>query len=44
MIDLTKVSFVFVQSRGLIEATKYPRFTMLGQAIGSIILGWEAYV
>lgn len=42
VIDLTKVSFVFVQSRGLIEATKYPRFTMLGQAIGSIILGWEA--
>ena len=24
------------------EAEKYPYFTMLGQSIGSMVLGWEA--
>lgn len=36
------VEFVFLSSRHWVEATKYPMFTLLGQSIGSIVLGWEA--
>jgi len=41
-IDATRVSFVFLRKRGLVEASMYPSFTMLGQAAGSVALGYEA--
>ena len=41
-IDATRVSFVFLNKRGLVEASRYPSFTMLGQAAGSVLLGYEA--
>ena len=36
------VDFVFLNQRTWVEAEPYPYFTMLGQSIGSIVLGWEA--
>ena len=39
-----QVEFVFLQWRGWVEASKYPYFTLLGQSLGSLFLGWEALV
>ena len=36
------VRFVRLKRRWLLEAKNYPRFTMLGQSLGSMILAWEA--
>nr|Q08B22.2 RecName: Full=GDP-Man:Man(3)GlcNAc(2)-PP-Dol alpha-1,2-mannosyltransferase; AltName: Full=Asparagine-linked glycosylation protein 11 homolog; AltName: Full=Glycolipid 2-alpha-mannosyltransferase [Xenopus laevis] len=36
------VRFIFLEKRGLVEASCYPRFTLLGQSLGSVVLGWEA--
>ncbi|XP_037542569.1 GDP-Man:Man(3)GlcNAc(2)-PP-Dol alpha-1,2-mannosyltransferase [Nematolebias whitei] len=36
------VTFIFLRHRGLVEATAYPHFTLLGQSLGSMFLGWEA--
>ncbi|XP_051843343.1 GDP-Man:Man(3)GlcNAc(2)-PP-Dol alpha-1,2-mannosyltransferase [Antechinus flavipes] len=36
------VKFVFLRKRYLVEASLYPHFTLLGQTVGSIFLGWEA--
>ncbi|XP_053312297.1 GDP-Man:Man(3)GlcNAc(2)-PP-Dol alpha-1,2-mannosyltransferase [Spea bombifrons] len=44
-INLTHpVKFIFLEKRDLVEARKYPHFTLLGQSLGSIFLGWEALV
>ncbi len=34
--------FVFLNSRYLVEDSTWPRFTILGQSIGSMFLAWEA--
>ncbi|KAJ8012973.1 hypothetical protein DPEC_G00048440 [Dallia pectoralis] len=36
------VTFIFLKNRLLVEASSYPHFTLLGQSIGSMFLGWEA--
>ncbi len=36
------VDFVFLRRRHWVEAERYPYFTMLGQSLGSLVLGWEA--
>ena len=36
------VQFVRLKRRWLLEAKYYPRFTMLGQSLGSMLLAWEA--
>ncbi|KAG1950291.1 GDP-Man:Man(3)GlcNAc(2)-PP-Dol alpha-1,2-mannosyltransferase [Pimephales promelas] len=36
------VKFVFLKHRLLVEAKLFPHFTLLGQSVGSIFLGWEA--
>ena len=36
------VKFFYLFRRGWVEANRWPRFTLLGQSIGSIILGFEA--
>ncbi|XP_030056301.1 GDP-Man:Man(3)GlcNAc(2)-PP-Dol alpha-1,2-mannosyltransferase isoform X2 [Microcaecilia unicolor] len=44
-IKLTQpVKFIFLEKRYLVEAQLYPHFTLLGQSLGSIFLGWEALV
>ncbi|KAF9242562.1 mannosyltransferase [Melanogaster broomeanus] len=34
--------FVFLKSRPLVEGSRWPRFTILGQSLGSMYLVWEA--
>ncbi|KAH8314805.1 hypothetical protein KR067_001283, partial [Drosophila pandora] len=41
-IDNDNVRFVFLKQRHWIEAKKYPHFTLLGQSLGSMVLGLEA--
>ncbi|XP_022091598.1 GDP-Man:Man(3)GlcNAc(2)-PP-Dol alpha-1,2-mannosyltransferase-like [Acanthaster planci] len=42
-ITLTKpVEFVYLKKRRMVEAETYPFFTLLGQSLGSMVLGWEA--
>lgn len=36
------LEFILLQKRHWVEAKKYPMFTLLGQSLGSIILGFEA--
>ncbi|CAL1536616.1 unnamed protein product [Lymnaea stagnalis] len=37
-----QVEFVYLNYRSWVEAVKYPYFTLLGQSIGSVLLGCEA--
>ncbi len=39
MVDSSRVDFVFLQQRWIVEAGVFPRFTLAGQTLGSIILG-----
>ncbi|ALC45198.1 CG11306 [Drosophila busckii] len=41
-LDVDKITFVFLKQRHWVEARKYPHFTLLGQSLGSIVLGLEA--
>ncbi|EGC39229.1 hypothetical protein DICPUDRAFT_45300 [Dictyostelium purpureum] len=34
--------FIRLTKRKWVEASTYPRFTLIGQSLGSMILGWEA--
>lgn len=36
------VFFVFLRGRRWVDAATWPRFTLLGQSLGSLLLGWEA--
>ena len=38
----TGVEFIYLHKRGWVEASTFPRFTLLGQSLGSIYLAWEA--
>lgn len=35
--------FLYLTTREWVLASKWPRFTLLGQSIGSLILGWDAF-
>lgn len=37
------VDFVFLRKRYLVEDSRYPAFTLLGQSLGSVLLAWEAW-
>ncbi|KAI5896247.1 glycosyltransferase family 4 protein [Schizophyllum commune H4-8] len=41
-LDSRALGFVFLQSRYLVEDTTWPRFTLLGQSVGSMLLALEA--
>ncbi|XP_011214462.1 GDP-Man:Man(3)GlcNAc(2)-PP-Dol alpha-1,2-mannosyltransferase [Bactrocera dorsalis] len=41
-VDEQNTSFVYLKRRMLVETKFYPYFTLLGQSLGSIILGLEA--
>ncbi|KAG0049999.1 asparagine-linked glycosylation protein [Gryganskiella cystojenkinii] len=41
-LDPSRVGFRFLQKRHWIEGAMWPRFTLIGQSFGSMILGWEA--
>ena len=36
------IEFIYLHKRKWVEAETYPYFTLLGQSLGSIWLGWEA--
>ncbi|KAH8299631.1 hypothetical protein KR044_003816, partial [Drosophila immigrans] len=40
--DVDQITFVFLKQRHWVEARKYPHFTLLGQSLGSIVMGLEA--
>ncbi|GLB38552.1 putative ALG11 mannosyltransferase N-terminus [Lyophyllum shimeji] len=41
-LDPSTLHFVFLDSRRMVEDSTWPRFTMLGQSLGSMYLAWEA--
>lgn len=41
-LDPSLLDFVFLKSRHLVEDSAWPRFTLLGQSLGSMYLAWEA--
>ncbi|KAF8123271.1 UDP-Glycosyltransferase/glycogen phosphorylase [Boletus edulis] len=41
-LEPSTLHFVFLESRGLVESSRWPRFTILGQSLGSMYLVWEA--
>ncbi|KAI6039650.1 glycosyltransferase family 4 protein [Pisolithus marmoratus] len=41
-LDPSTLLFVYLKSRYLVEDSRWPRFTILGQSLGSIYLAWEA--
>ncbi|KAM6494268.1 mannosyltransferase [Amanita muscaria] len=38
----SRLHFVFLESRYLVEDSTWPKFTLLGQSLGSMCLAWEA--
>ncbi|ODM88813.1 GDP-Man:Man(3)GlcNAc(2)-PP-Dol alpha-1,2-mannosyltransferase [Orchesella cincta] len=43
VISPTNVEFIFLSRRNWVEATPFPVFTLLGQSLGSVYLGLEAF-
>ncbi|GAA6015303.1 hypothetical protein JCM11491_001005 [Sporobolomyces phaffii] len=41
-LDPTSLEFVFLKSRYLVEDSTWPRFTLVGQSLGSVLLAIEA--
>jgi alpha-1,2-mannosyltransferase len=41
-LDPSTLHFIFLHKRHLVADTTWPRFTLLGQSIGSMVLAWEA--
>ncbi|KIK36874.1 glycosyltransferase family 4 protein [Suillus luteus UH-Slu-Lm8-n1] len=41
-LDPKSLHFVFLKNRRLVEDAAWPRFTLLGQSLGSMFLAWEA--
>ncbi|KAG9308815.1 mannosyltransferase [Chiua virens] len=41
-LEPSALHFVFLTSRHLVEDSRWPRFTILGQSLGSMYLVWEA--
>lgn len=37
------IAFVYLSTRHLVLATTWPRFTLLGQSLGSLIMAWDAF-
>lgn len=42
ILDESNIDFVFLRKRYWVEAERYPRFTLLGQSLGSMVMGLEA--
>ncbi|KAG6337390.1 hypothetical protein ID866_1713 [Astraeus odoratus] len=41
-LDPSTLYFVYLKSRHVVEDSRWPRFTILGQSLGSMYLAWEA--
>lgn len=44
VVDAKRIEFVYLNYRKWVEAEKYPYFTLLGQSIGSMLMGLEALI
>ncbi|KAK3055325.1 asparagine-linked glycosylation protein [Extremus antarcticus] len=44
-IDLkpARISFLYLSTREYVLASRWPHFTLLGQSLGSLVLGWDAF-
>ncbi|KAI1318251.1 asparagine-linked glycosylation protein [Mortierella claussenii] len=42
ILDPSLVGIEFLHKRFWVEDAKWPRFTLIGQSLGSMVLGWEA--
>lgn len=42
-IKPARVVFLYLTTRDWVLASRWPRFTLLGQSLGSLVLGWEAF-
>ena len=38
-----RVAFLYLSTREYVLPSKWPHFTLLGQSIGSLVLGWDAF-
>uniref|UniRef100_A0A182Q1T1 GDP-Man:Man(3)GlcNAc(2)-PP-Dol alpha-1,2-mannosyltransferase n=1 Tax=Anopheles farauti TaxID=69004 RepID=A0A182Q1T1_9DIPT len=41
-LETDRITFVYLNKRCWVEASRYPHFTLLGQSIGSIVMAFEA--
>ncbi|TKA75879.1 hypothetical protein B0A55_04859 [Friedmanniomyces simplex] len=41
-LNAARICFLYLSTREYVLASKWPHFTLLGQSIGSLILGWDA--
>ncbi|KAK4610242.1 GDP-Man:Man(3)GlcNAc(2)-PP-Dol alpha-1,2-mannosyltransferase [Fulvia fulva] len=41
-LNPARVVFLYLTTREWVLASKYPHFTLLGQSLGSLIMGWDA--
>ena len=42
-LNHAQVTFLYMTTRDYVLASKWPHFTLLGQSLGSLLLGWEAF-
>lgn len=42
-LDPGRISFLYLSTREWVLPSKWPRFTLLGQSIGSLFLAWDAF-
>ncbi|USW58372.1 Putative glycosyl transferase, family 1, ALG11 mannosyltransferase [Septoria linicola] len=42
-LNPARVVFLYLQTRDWVLASRWPHFTLLGQSVGSLILGWDAF-
>jgi alpha-1,2-mannosyltransferase len=41
-LDLSRLHFVYLKKRYLVEDSTWKHFTLIGQSLGSVVLGFEA--
>lgn len=42
-LNQARVCFLYLSTREYVLASTWPHFTLLGQSIGSLVLGWDAF-
>lgn len=42
-LEPSTVTFLYLSTREWVQASKWPHFTLLGQSLGSLLLGWDAF-
>ncbi|KAK4496187.1 hypothetical protein PRZ48_012167 [Zasmidium cellare] len=41
-LNPARIVFLYLTTRDLVLASRWPHFTLLGQSLGSLVLGWDA--